>query len=169
MYTIWNVRPGIPPILLGLAIFLGRAVAAQVPTGLIASAGAVDSVVADSTFARVWRTACGTRPPRDSAFVYGVVRDSRTHQPVSEANVDIVWTQLQPTATSYRQRRLKLSTETSAGGVFGICGVPTGFFLRIGAGRAGRVSGLIDVTPNEQRILRRDLVLGKWAQLARPM
>jgi hypothetical protein len=59
-----------------------------------------------------------------------------------------------------KQRRWKLDSRATAGGAFMLCGVPTGQWLRLGAGVSGRVSGLIDLPPTDARTQRRDLVIG---------
>jgi hypothetical protein len=44
-----------------------------------------------------------------------------------------------------------------------LCGVPTGQWLRVGAGVSGKTSGLIDLPPTDARVQRRDLVVGGTA------
>ena len=64
--------------------------------------------------------------PKDSAIVYGVIRDVKTREPVANAYVDVVWTQLiVDDKKQLHQRRLKLDTKANGAGVFGICGVPS--------------------------------------------
>ena len=47
------------------------------------------------SFATLWRTACGGRPPpRDSGLVFGTIRDVATGKPVGEAFVDLTWRQV---------------------------------------------------------------------------
>jgi hypothetical protein len=123
--------------------------------------GATDTLLSDSTVARVWRSACGGVAPKDSGIVYGVVRDVRTHDVVPGAYVDVVWTQLVVDGKrELHQRRLRLDTKADASGVFGMCGIPIGQFLRIGAGNGTRVSALVDLPPGQRRVIRRDLMLG---------
>lgn len=127
------------------------------------SPAVADSALSDTAIARIWKNLCGSAAPKDSAIVYGIVRDAKTRAPVPNAYVDVVWTQLivdTKTKKDVHQRRLKLDTKADARGVFGMCGVPLGQFTRIGAGTTGRLSGLVDLPPGDERIIRRDLVIG---------
>lgn len=118
-------------------------------------------MLSDTAVARIWRSACGRGAPRDSGIVYGLVRDATTKAPVADAYIDVVWTQLVVDGRRQLHRRsFKLDTKANADGVFGICGIPVGQFVRIGAGSRGRVSALVDLPPGERRVLRRDLVIG---------
>jgi hypothetical protein len=119
------------------------------------------SLLSDTAVARIWRSACDRAAPKDSGIVYGIVRDAKTRAIVADAYVDVVWTQLViDDGRQVHQRRIKLDTKANADGVFGICGVPVGQFVRIGAGNRGRISGLVDLPPGDRRVLRRDLMIG---------
>jgi hypothetical protein len=145
--------------LFALAFMPGRARAQARAIDL--TTDTVVTVLSDTAVARIWKAVCGGVAPKDSAIVFGVIRDAKTRALVPNAYVDIVWTQLiVEKNNTVRQRRLRLDTKANADGLFGICGVPAGQFLRIGAGNGGRVSGLIDIPPGPQRIIRRDLMVG---------
>lgn len=138
-----------------------RAVPAAAQTRAIDLSGARDSTLSDTAFARIWTASCDRAVPKDSGLVYGIIRDARTMEPVGGASIDIVWTQLViDDKKIVRERRVRLDTKANAAGVFGMCGIPTQQFVRLGAGHAGRVSALIDLPPGERRVMRRDLLLG---------
>lgn len=160
MYTIARMalRSGplaLAPVLLALATASGQGRSVN-----LGGAGA-DSPLADTAVARIWRNACGGVVPKDSGIVYGVIRDVKTREPVANAYVDVVWTQLiVDDEKQLHERRFKLDTRANDTGVFGICGVPVGQFTRIGAGTTGRLSGLLDLPPGDRRVIRSDLMVG---------
>lgn len=145
MYTI-TLMPSRLPL---AALFAGLAVS---PLG---------AQQRDSVFAATWEAVCARPAPVDSGIVYGQIRDARTGKPVAKAHVDVIWYQLSVgDGNAVHQRQWKLQTEADERGAFGICGIPTDEWLRIGGGSAGRLSGLIDLVPGESRVVRRDLSIG---------
>ena len=114
------------------------------------------------SFATLWRRACGdTRPPKDSGFVYGTVRDATSGSPAPNAIVDITWIDLKVT------KRLRISetrwrgrSVTGDAGDFAVCGVPLDVGLRIIAVTDSAASGLIQLPVREARVQRRDLLVG---------
>jgi hypothetical protein len=118
--------------------------------------------IAVPSFATLWRVACGSsRPPRDSGFVYGTIRDVSTRAPVAGAFVDLTWVEIRIERTrGVTQRRRRVETRTDANGRFSVCGVPVAQWLRVGAGTASGAGGPIDVPPGEMRVQRRDLLIG---------
>jgi hypothetical protein len=147
--------------LVAAALYASRASAQTRPVDL---SGARDSTLSDTAFARIWTASCERAVPRDSGLVYGIVRDARTMDPVGGASIDLVWTQLiVDDRKTVHERRIRVDTKANADGVFGMCGIPTQQFVRIGAGYQGRVSALIDLPPGERRVMRRDLLLGAEA------
>ena len=114
------------------------------------------------SFATLWRTVCGnTRPPKDSGFVYGTVRDAMTAAPTPNATVDITWLNLEVTkAKRVTEARWRGRSVTNEGGDFAICGIPVDIGLRILATTDSAASGLIDLPPRGARVQRRDLLIG---------
>jgi hypothetical protein len=114
------------------------------------------------SFATLWRTACGgTVPPADSGFVYGNVRDATTGAAVSNATVDITWTDLGVTkARRVTETNWRGLAPTNLAGDFAICGVPSDVGLRIRASTDSAASGLIDLAARGARVQRRDLLVG---------
>lgn len=146
---------------IALASLVVLATRAQAQGRVVELGGDADSVLSDTTVARVWKSLCSGVAPKDSGIVYGVVRDVKTRSVVPGAYVDVVWTQLTVDKTNQiHERRLKLDTKADGRGVFGMCGIPIGQFLRIGAANAGRLSALVDLPPGERQVIRRDLMLG---------
>lgn len=114
------------------------------------------------SFATLWRVACGPRrPPRDSGFVYGTVRDASSLAPAAGAFVDLTWIEIRVDKRhGIAQRRRRFEARTDSNGRFSMCGVPTAHWLRVGAGVASAASGVIDLPPTELRVQRRDLLIG---------
>lgn len=118
------------------------------------------------SFATLWRVACGPRrPPRDSGFVYGTVRDASSLAPAADAFVDLTWIEIRVDKKhGIAQRHRRFEARTDANGRFSMCGVPTTHWLRVGAGVASAASGVIDLPPSELRVQRRDLLIGPTRQ-----
>ncbi len=114
------------------------------------------------SFASLWRLACGSaRPPTDSGFVYGTVRDAITQSPVPNATVDLNWLDLSVTRSKgVAQTRWRGIARTDSTGSYGICGVPVSVGLRILATTEAGSSGLVDLLGAGLRVQRRDLLIG---------
>jgi len=160
MYTMARMTVRSSLLTLGAMLAIAASASGQGRSINIGTA-APDSALSDTAVKRIWASVCGGVAPKDSAIVYGIVRDAKTGDPVANAYVDVVWTQLIIDGKQLHQRRLKLDTKANAAGVFGLCGIPVGQFTRIGAGStAGRLSGLVDLPPGDRRVIRRDLMVG---------
>lgn len=140
----------IPLRALAIAILAGRTVLAQ-----------TRPVAPDSEFAARWSRLCGPEVPKDLGLIDGLVTDAVTRGPI-EASVEVTWNEVYiDKKDGVKQRRWKLETKASPRGTFVLCGVPTGQWLRVGAGIAGgRTTGLIDLPPTDERVQRRDFVIG---------
>ena len=114
------------------------------------------------SFATLWRTACGARPPpRDSGLVFGTIRDVASGKAVAEAFVDLTWMQVSyEKVRGIRQRAHRGATRSDSTGGYVVCGVPLTTWLRIDAGVASGASGRIDMPPATHQVQRRDLMLG---------
>src|SRR5262245_51757701 len=57
--------------------------------------GLAEVTVAIPSFASLWSMACGPgKPPADSGFIYGVVREAATQRPSAQASIDLSWVDL---------------------------------------------------------------------------
>ncbi|MEP6494408.1 MAG: carboxypeptidase regulatory-like domain-containing protein [bacterium] len=115
------------------------------------------------SFATFWHRACSTagQPPKDTGFVYGVVRDAAHDAPVANATVEVTWVDVSASkATGIHQRRYRSQTRTDSNGSYGVCGVPASVDVRVQASSDSAASGLIDLPPRDIRVQRRDLVIG---------
>ncbi|HEX6049848.1 MAG TPA: carboxypeptidase regulatory-like domain-containing protein [Gemmatimonadaceae bacterium] len=125
------------------------------------AADAEGIMIAIPSFATLWRAACGgSRPPRDSGFVYGTIRSAPGGTAVPNATVDVTWLDLDVG----RQRTVRHTTwrgrsRSDASGSYGICGVPTVIGLRIRAATDSAASGVIDLPGAGRRVQRRDLTV----------
>lgn len=119
-------------------------------------------VLAVPSFATMWRAACGDVPvPKDSALVYGTVRDVSSTEPARNATVDLSWVDLVGKGKSLDelgQRRWRRTTNTDAHGEYALCGVPpfTALDLRVGDSVA---HAAIEIEPTLARVIRRDFSL----------
>jgi hypothetical protein len=121
--------------------------------------GVAEVTVAIPSFASLWSMACGPgKPPADSGFIYGVVRDAATQRPLGQASVDLSWVDLAMGENkAVTQRRWRNQTRTDDRGSYGVCGVPAGMAVRIQAINDTMASGVIELAPSDVRVMRRDL------------
>lgn len=124
--------------------------------------GREELFIAIPSFATLWRAACGdTRPPKDSGFVYGTIRDASGVEPIGDAGVEIMWTDLVvDRRRGVVQRRWHMQTRSESNGSYTLCGVPSTLRLRIQALTNTSASGRIDLPPRTARARRQDLLLG---------
>ena len=124
------------------------------------STGSTEIRIAVPSFGTLWRAACGSgsRPPRDSGFIYGMIRSAATGEPLPNATVTVTWLDLSVgRARTVRHTTWRGQSRSDASGNFGVCGVPTGIGLRIRASTDSAESGLIDLPGAGRRVQRRDL------------
>jgi hypothetical protein len=137
--------------------FTGLSVRATIDAGLEALRIAVPS------FATLWRAACGEgRPPADSGFIYGTVRDALSGALVPNATIELTWIDL-VVGRQFRvsETRRRGQTRADSTGNYDVCGVPTSVSLRIRATTDSSATGLIDLLARGARVQRRDLVVGR--------
>jgi hypothetical protein len=119
-----------------------------------------DVLLAVPSFATLWRAACGSKPPADTGFVYGTIRDVVTGARIPDATVVLSWVVTTvDKKRGARQRRVTGETRTNAQGSYAVCGVPAAMWVHVEA-RSGDETGSIDIPPGELRMQRRDLFLG---------
>lgn len=97
------------------------------------------------------------QPPRDSAIVFGAVRDA-SGQTVTGARVAFTW----PAAVAQSnqvQLEVVRETRTSADGSYGVCGLPATQTMRVQANSETAVSSPADLRLNDTRIVRVDLTV----------
>jgi hypothetical protein len=124
--------------------------------------GRAEVRIAVPSFATLWRVACGAaRPPTDSGFVYGTIREAVGQNPLPNAVVDLTWLDL-AVDRSLAMKRIswRSQSRTDAAGSYAICGVPIATGLRVRASTDSGSSGLIDLMPYGLRVQRRDLLVG---------
>ena len=119
-------------------------------------------LIAAPSFPTLWRTVCGTsRPPKDSGFVYGTVRDAATQTTTPNAIVQVTWIDVRvDKAKRITENRWTGESDTDATGSYNICGVPLDVGLRIRATTDSGGSGSINLFSNGLRVQRRDLTIG---------
>jgi hypothetical protein len=133
---------------------------AGLSTRVQVTGGALPIQIVIPPFATLWKAACGEAAPADSGFVYGVVRDAITQQPVRNATVDITWVDVAMDSTRrVSQKRWRNQARSDGSGSFGVCGVPAGVVLHAQALTDSAASGVVDLVPNELRVHRRDFTI----------
>ncbi|MBL0171831.1 MAG: carboxypeptidase regulatory-like domain-containing protein [Gemmatimonadaceae bacterium] len=125
-------------------------------------------VLAVPSFETLWRAACGEVPaPRDSALVYGTVRDAVGGLAQAGALVDVSWIDLVgggSSLASIGQRRWRRQSITDARGEFALCGVPAGtpLTLRAALDSADTLSvSALELEATTVRVRRRDVLVSR--------
>src|SRR5574338_533100 len=117
--------------------------------------------IATPSFGTLWRIACQRPPPKDRSLVYGTIRRTGPAPPAADVAVRLTWIDLVRTGRrSYRQKIWAAETRSDYAGTYVVCGVPSGFAVRVQAADTAGASGAIDVRPSKARVYRRDLVIG---------
>ncbi|MBL0171832.1 MAG: carboxypeptidase regulatory-like domain-containing protein [Gemmatimonadaceae bacterium] len=120
-------------------------------------------VLAVPSFGTLWRAACGEIPaPRDSALMYGTVRDLGTQREIAGATVDASWVDLVGggnSLASIGQRRWHRLANTDERGEYALCGVPANTALTLQAHRDSAPVTSIELTPIASRVRRLDLLV----------
>jgi hypothetical protein len=126
------------------------------------SDGRDEVVVAVPSYETLWRRACGGKPPRDSGFVYGSIRDAETRAVVPHANIYVSWLDLliDKRKRNVTQRDWQGRTRSDSTGTYTLCGVPMDVVLRVQATHDSAASGVVDLQPRELRVERLDLLIG---------
>jgi hypothetical protein len=117
-------------------------------------------------FARIWRSVCGDVPaPKDSAVVYGTVRDAGTMDAATDMAVDGSWIDLVgggKSLTSIGQRRWRRLSRTDERGDYALCGVPLGMELSIAILRDSVTPlATVQIEPSMGRVIRRDVLVSR--------
>ena len=114
------------------------------------------------SFATMWKLECGPGiPPRDSGIVFGTVHSVQRARPVTGAEVRVSWLDLSFSKDSGAVRqRIGGEVRTDSVGAYAACGVPLTLGLRVVATSDSATDSRIDIAPSDERIRRRDFVLG---------
>jgi hypothetical protein len=127
------------------------------------------------SFETLWRAACGdVSAPRDSALVYGTVRDAVSGTERAGALVDVSWIDLVGGGSSLEsvgQRRWKRQTTTDARGEYALCGVPSDTPLRLHTALDSLDSlsvSTIEMEAASVRVRRRDVLVARVVAAVAP-
>jgi len=107
----------------------------------------------------MWRRVCRGEQPRDSGFVFGVVRDG-ARKPVADVAIVGRWIELLTVSGTVTQKGWALDTKTTADGSYVMCGVPVGTGMALEAGRDSSLYAGVEVllTPTSS-VRRQDLTV----------
>jgi hypothetical protein len=107
----------------------------------------------------MWRRVCPGEQPRDSGFVFGVVRVD-SHTPAANALIVGQWVELLTVSGTVTQKGWRLDTKTSPDGAYVMCGVPIGTGMTLEAVKDSTWYAGIDVMLSARASVRRhDLTL----------
>jgi hypothetical protein len=138
---------------------------AALPTRVEVTDGRAEVRLAIPSFQAFWAAGCRGKAPKDSSLVYGVVRRSGTGGAVRGAKVELAWLDLSTRRGREVQQKVnRLETTTDSVGNYGFCGVPNGQGFRVRASIDSGMSGIIDMSPREDRVRWRDLTIGMLGQ-----
>lgn len=96
--------------------------------------------------------------PRDSAIIFGAVRDAQSGAMVGAARVAFTWPALGASGSAV-QLDVMRETQTAADGSYGVCGLPSTRPLRAQASTATAASGPSQLQVGPTRIARFDLTV----------
>jgi hypothetical protein len=102
----------------------------------------------------MWRRVCPGEQPRDSGFVFGIVRDA-ARQPVVGASIVANWIELVSVGRGVVQKGWKLETTTTADGSYVMCGMPVGTGASLEATRDSTAYAGIEVFLTDRGSVRR--------------
>jgi len=104
--------------------------------------------------------------PRDSAIIFGAVRDAGTGAAVGAARVAFTWPALTASGSAV-QLDVMRETRTAADGSYGVCGLPSAQPLRAEATTATTASGTRQLQVGPTRITRLDLTMSAASAIMR--
>jgi hypothetical protein len=108
----------------------------------------------------MWRRACGSEAPRDSGFVFGVIRDAGGRTPSADAAIVATWVDMTTNGTSISQKGWRLETKTSVDGGYVMCGLPVGTGVRLYTIRDSSAYAAIEILlASHASVQRHDLTL----------
>lgn len=117
--------------------------------------GMADTIrIATPSSRTMWRRVCPGEQPRDSGFVFGIVRDA-ARQPVVGASIVANWIELVSVGRGVVQKGWKLETTTTADGSYVMCGMPVGTGASLEATRDSTAYAGIEVLLTDRTSVRR--------------
>ncbi len=108
------------------------------------------------------------QPPRDSAIVFGAVRDAASGLTVKGARVAFTWAAAVASANDVKLEVVR-ETRTSADGSYGVCGLPATQAMRAQANSETAASSPADLRLDDTRIMRVDLTVSAAGLQASPL
>ena len=130
----------------------------SIATTIDARAGMDPVRIAIPSVATMWARVCGSTPPGDAGFVFGIVRDAETRAPIRGADVIARWFEAAPTGASVKS--WKVESKTDEQGSYALCGLPMTTVARVAASADTARMTAIDLTlAPSGRVVRRDFSL----------
>jgi hypothetical protein len=130
-----------------------------ISASIVVGRGRNDFRIATPSSRTMWRRVCPGEQPRDSGFVFGVVRNAK-RQPAGGAALVASWIELVNVGREIMPKGWRLDTRTPDDGSYVICGVPVGSVTRLEAALDSTAWAGIDVLLSDKSSVRRqDLTL----------
>jgi hypothetical protein len=124
------------------------------------------TLIAVPSFRTFAAAACPSRPAaavRDSALVFGAVRDAERGTRLAHARVVVSWLDIRRGPGPLRVTRRIRDVLTDSLGNYYACGVARDIALVVQAAAGSFVSGELDLEVGERRVLRHDLAVSREA------
>lgn len=112
------------------------------------------------SFATLWAGGCSSRrAPSDSGFMYGNIRDANNREELSDARVQVSWTEVALGANKkLTQTKRSIETKSDAVGQYVACGIPVDVALDVTATVDGTTTTLA-LGARTSRMIRQDVSL----------
>jgi hypothetical protein len=130
----------------------------------VVSGAATKVSISTPSLRTIAAAACGGRPAaagRDSALLFGAVRDAERGMRLAHAQVVVSWLDIRRGPGPLRVTRRIREVLTDSLGNYYACGVARGVALVVQAAAESFVSGELDLEVGERRLLRHDLAVSR--------
>ena len=132
-----------------------------------AAARSSDVRLSTPSFQTMYTRLCAStdQPPRDSAIVFGAVRNASSNAVVGAALVSFRWAAATTTSNAVRLEAVR-EARTATDGTYGVCGLPESQLLNAQAFTNASASTVAQLTVGAARIMRVDLVVDSATALS---
>ena len=131
------------------------------------SASKSDISLGIPSFARLWGNSCTRTPPRDSGFIYGIVRESGTREVLPDTRVRVLWTDVAVGADKkILQTKRTAEAKTNQFGEYAVCGIPVDVPLDIVAELDVKTQATLALSASASRVQHQDVTIDMPADSA---
>lgn len=124
------------------------------------SASKSDVFLSIPSFARLWSNSCTRTPPKDSGFVYGIVRESGTREVLPDTRVRVLWTDVTVGADKkILQTNRTAEAKTNDFGEYAVCGIPVDVPLDVVAELDVKTQTTLGLSASASRVQHQDVTI----------